>query len=217
MENVTLLHAPLPADGTWRWQRALLDALPYGKRLELERRDEAGLRASLGGLALLVLGAAQTRPAGLSVSGLAFAPDQKPRCDGGPYFSISHAEGRVACAVSETLDVGVDIERLGSPGPASDLDKLRRWTATEAVLKAAGLGLKHVNEVVLDADLTGATTGRQRCALRQVPIGEGYVCHLASAGAPAVRLCGVRLDDLATSLAIERSLRLAAQVQQALG
>ena len=190
----------------------MLRALPYAKQLELEGRDEMGQRASLGGLALLVLGAGQVREAGLALQRLAFAPDRKPHCDGGPFFSISHADGHVVCAVSETLDLGIDIERLAAEATAGDGAKLRRWTATESCLKAAGLGLRHADQVIVDSDLAGARIGSQRFALQQVDIADGYVCHLATAAVPATpRISAVSLDDPATSLEIQRSLGLATQ------
>ena len=192
----------------------MLRALPYAKQLELEGRDEMGQRASLGGLALLVLGAGQVREAGLALQRLAFAPDRKPRCDGGPFFSISHADGHVACAVSETVDLGIDIERLAAQATPGDGDKLRRWTATEACLKAAGLGLRHADQVLVEADFAGARIGSRRYALQQVGIADGYVCHLATAAVTAApRISAVSLNDPATSLEIERSLGLATQAQ----
>src|SRR5512137_1414945 len=54
VQTITLLHAPLRADVAWAWQHALLRALPYAKRLELERRDDAALQGALGGLALWI-------------------------------------------------------------------------------------------------------------------------------------------------------------------
>jgi phosphopantetheinyl transferase len=189
----------------------LLHALPYAKRLEFERRDEPDLRASLGGLALLVLGAGRANPV---LQRLTFAPDRKPHCDGGPFFSISHGDGHVACAISERLDLGIDIERLDARATSEDCEKLRRWTATEACLKAAGLGLRHADQVLVDIDFAGATIGPQRFALQQVNVADGYVCHLATAAAAcAPGIMAVRLDDAATSTEIERCLGLATQVE----
>jgi 4'-phosphopantetheinyl transferase len=79
-------------------------------------------------------------------------------------FSLSHAHGMVACAVTDDLDVGVDVEctdravnvldiaaRFFSPGEADLLEHLDPgsrcqrffdlWTLKEALAKALGVGL----------------------------------------------------------------------------
>ncbi len=210
MKNVTLLHASLSADDAWPWQQALLHALPYAKRLELERRDPAELRAALAGLALLIVGAERTRATGLAARQLLFAPGAKPRCSAGPFFSISHTRGRVVCAISETVDPGIDIESVAEA--VAERDALRRWTATEAALKAAGLGLRNAARVRLDVGLEYAEIAATRYALRELQIADGYVCHVATADtSPALEILAVDLDAPETSRAIERSLGVAAQ------
>lgn len=210
MQTVTLLHAPLRAGSAWPWQQALLRALPYAKRLELERRDEAALHAALGGLALWILGSQRLRHAAAPVQQLVFEPGRKPRSPGGPFFSISHAEGRVACAVSVDVDPGVDIEFLPDSASAGQREKLRRWTATEAVLKTAGLGLRGVGQVVLGSDLSSAVIGARRYVLVEAPVAEDYVCHVAAADAtPTLHISEVHLAEPATSRTLERSLGLA--------
>ena len=118
-------------------------------------RLEADKRRSLG-VELLLRYAMQE--AGLPFSYF-YDPLGKPRTEGG-FISLSHADERVAVAVSDT-DVGCDIEavkpvdprlaeRFFTPREAEDIansaDKddlfFRYWTLKESFMKATGQGMK---------------------------------------------------------------------------
>ncbi|MEZ5287417.1 MAG: 4'-phosphopantetheinyl transferase superfamily protein [Vicinamibacterales bacterium] len=91
----------------------------------------------------------------------------RPELSGGPGptlgFNVSHTKGLVACAVTATPDVGVDVERVDrqlthdiadrffAPREVADLRRLPAerqarvffdyWTLKEAYIKARGMGL----------------------------------------------------------------------------
>jgi 4'-phosphopantetheinyl transferase len=95
----------------------------------------------------------------------------KPRLiwpEGSLDFSVSHAGEQVAVAVSDSVAVGVDVERLGrlSADPAKDAVLTRSWVRKEAVIKAAG------------ADLTRTAA----CTLADLNPEHGYLAALAAFG-----------------------------------
>lgn len=101
-----------------------------------------------------------------------YGPHGKPRLEGGPHFNLSHAEGLALYAVSEDVEVGVDLEfvreppDIGDPACVSPEDFWRRWTRREALLKAEGVGLSG------EAD-------ESRWTLRDLEPAPGYVGALA--------------------------------------
>ncbi len=125
------------------WEPALLRALPYAKRLQLERRDPESCRASLAGIALMLVGARRLDGRTPHVANIVFPDAGKPRLAAAPYFSISHAGAHVCCALSNDTDLGIDLEiepvsNVYNPGSDDETRrKLQRWTALEATLKAA--------------------------------------------------------------------------------
>jgi len=159
--------------------------LPYAKRLDLERREPGARGASLAGVWLVLQGAVLLRGRAADVASLRFPADGKPRFDGGPFFSISHGLSHVAAAVCESLEIGFDLEETGAgPGDSHGVrDTLRRWTAAEAALKAAGRGLREAQAVELDALLATATLAGATYQLSPVVIARHVVAHLAAPAA----------------------------------
>ena len=158
----------------------LLARLAYAKRLELERRDPVARDAALAGIALALEAAQRLRGVALPVTGLCFPQDGKPAFVDGPYFSISHTDGRVACAASDELDCGFDFEFIPAGADDAARARLQRWTATEAVLKAAGRGLREAGEVRLDAGLRCGHLAAVRYTLLGIDLGSSYAAHLAT-------------------------------------
>ncbi len=88
-----------------------------------------------------------------------------------PYVSWSYAPGCAAVAWTWVADVGVDLEAAG-PEVAGVGDRVS-WTRAEAVLKATGEGLNR----------SPSEIGPDEAWTTRLPLSEGYVGHLAVAGA----------------------------------
>jgi hypothetical protein len=177
---VILLHASFPGHLPGSDLATLLARLPYGKRLELERRSPEERAAGLAGIALALEAARRLRGATVSAADLRFAQDGKPAFDGGPYFSVSHTDGCVACAASDALDCGFDFEFVPIGADEAARSRLRRWTAVEAVLKAAGRGLRESAQVEIAADRRTGRIQARRYHLREIDLGPLYLAHLAT-------------------------------------
>ena len=155
----------------------LLAALPYGRRLELEARDAAARRAGLAGTALALAALARVRGSPVRAAELAFPQGGKPAVPGGPDFSVAHAGDAVGVAAVQAGLVGFDLEPLVD---AADRARLERWTATEAVLKAAGRGLRDAGEVELSPALDAGRLAARHYRLHCVDAGMDCLAWLAT-------------------------------------
>jgi len=185
MTAVMVLHAHLDDQLDAARCASLLERLPYARRLELERRRHRLRVPSLLGVALLGEGMRLLRGTLLDPAQLRFPEGGKPHLDDGPRFSISHSNSRVAVALAETDEPGLDLEEL-RPG-RQDRALLERWTATEATLKALGAGLRRLRDVQLAEDLSHARLDGNVLQLRSVALGPGCVARLATV-APVTEL-----------------------------
>jgi phosphopantetheinyl transferase len=193
---ILLHHAALPARLDPALQSRWLAALPAGQAERLgRRRSDPDRIASLLGIALLIDCA---RAAGLeppSLSALEFPVHGKPAWHAGPDFSISHATGRVGCALAPAgVRVGLDLEargaatgeqlRLVSSVEERSLYETSRltaddlWTAKEAVVKAAGADLAAAGGVSLQLD--AAVLDGVRYVLIRPLLAPGFACTVAS-------------------------------------
>lgn len=178
MTDVLVLHAALRdalEAGRAAW---LLERLPYARRLDLERRDDAARSASLIGLELLVDGVTRLRGAPPEWSRLRFPTGGRPQLENGPWFSVSHSATRVAVALSEVGELGFDLEDVH--GTRLDRAALARWTAVEASLKATGSDLRQARDVRLAADLATAELAGRRVHLQHVALQPDCVACLAT-------------------------------------
>jgi phosphopantetheinyl transferase len=179
------MHARLRGGDVPEDLALLIERLPYAKRLDLERREPGARSASLAGIWLALEGAARLRGRAMDVASLRFPADGKPYLEGGPHFSMSHSPQHVAAAVCESVEIGFDLEDVDpiSGDSMEARQKLQRWTATEAVLKAAGRGLREARSVELDDTLASGTLAGVLYGLTPVEMSTHVVAHLAT---PAV-------------------------------
>lgn len=144
------------------------------------------------------LRAAGAGSAGSGPVQLEFPPRGKPRCPGGPDFSISHSGPLVACAAVSHGAVGLDLEcdpaverlTLATICDDAERDLARRigthrlWLAKEAALKAGGGTIEHIAAVRVFEG--GAVFGGVRYHGQHVALGSRWpACIMTSlAGVP---------------------------------
>ena len=184
MNAVIVLHAALPGHFGAALDALLLPQLAYARRQQLERCDAVARRASLAAIDLLLQGAVRLGAGPLDPGRIAFPDGGKPYVAGGPRFSVSHCATRVAVALSSCCELGLDVEDGVGPLESREapLRRLERWTATEAALKAAGLGLRSAGRVLLAPDLETAQVAEVTVQLRSLSLREGVVARLATVG-----------------------------------
>jgi phosphopantetheinyl transferase len=176
MNRVILYHALLP--GPSLTGRPVSGPLPnwtaelaYARRSQLPADPAARARSLLGiALALRALTALLGREVGPAE--LVFETDRKPRLrserrdEAGTDFSIAHAGRHVAVALRRGACIGLDLEDRGDALRPTLGARLSAWITREAVLKAAGLGLRDSARVALQGD--GASLDGRRFELREL-------------------------------------------------
>lgn len=215
VKTAILLHASLRPGLPPGCAARLLQALPYARRLHLERARAPVRTSSLAGLALVLTGAERGTGGVTRAADLRFEVDAKPRFMHGPGFSISHTAEHVACVVCAGAEVGLDIEPVPAEVEPAAIRKLVRWTATEATLKAAGAGLRRVQAVHLDeASLATSTFDSRRYLLRAFTLPPDLHGHVACAEPLDLAIERVDLDGDVVSGAVQRALGLPTQREQ---
>ena len=202
---LSLHYVAVPAQPWSALEREWLARLGPARRARLEAlRGAADRNASLLGIALLGRGCERLGVPFLPAT-LDGPPRGRPRLAGGPAFSISHAGGLVACVCGHGGVLGLDLEpvgaasaqvlrlALGEPERArlasGELDATVAWVMTEAVLKAAGLGIDAAARVRLGA--SGGSLDGRAYGLQRASLGDSHVAYVAHEPG-AVRLEVVR-------------------------
>lgn len=190
-QTLILYHTDLRGQWPEEGARALTARLPYGKRLGLGGGEPA--RASLAGVALALRALARVSGRTVQPRELRFGREAKPllaaqaageHCD----FSISHSGPFVGCAALAGGRVGFDLEFGEEP-------RLGDWVAREAVVKAAGFGVRALREVELTS--AGATCrGEAWHAQRLGHFPGAAACVMSSAPVRAVLAQAVPLAEL---------------------
>ena len=189
-QTLILYHTDLRDHWPEEAGRALAAQLPYLKRLSVASGTDAA-RATLAGIALArrALAALLGRP--VAVSEIVFAQDAKPQLGGGSAaadFSIAHSGSLVGCAAVRGAQVGFDVEQGTG-------ERLNNWVAREATVKAAGMGVRALNEVQLAPG--GALCRGTRWYGRALHAFPGATaCVMTSIEVAAVQLQALALADL---------------------
>ena len=177
MNLIMVLHGSIPRVADPVGLAALRASLPYGKRLELESATANDAAATLYGIALALEGLGRAAGRYVRPDELRFPQGGKPTAEGPASFSISHSGRRVGCAIGRARRLGFDLEPREARAAGTDT---HRWTAVEAVLKAAGVGLIRAHDVELDSRLErGRLDGREYWLYRPV-LHEDSIAHLAA-------------------------------------
>jgi 4'-phosphopantetheinyl transferase len=125
---------------------------------------------------------------------LKYNPYQKPFLENGPFFNIAHSGAYVVCAISEEIEIGIDIEKKRRkkfpdiPLAFTDTenamidncpDKLYDfWTKKEAIVKAEGRGLLHKLSTMETSEGITCLNGKQYTTM-EIAIDPDYACHIA--------------------------------------
>ena len=197
IESQTLIiyHTDLRGEWPEEGARALAARFAYARRLTLEGSSDAA-HASLAGLALALRGLAQVLGCAVAPGDLELAQGHKPRLGARLAaragtevdFSIAHSGPYVGCAVSADARVGFDLEF------GTDV-RLAEWVAREAVVKAAGLGIRALAGVELEPG--GARLDGERWHACPVPGFQGAAaCLMTSRPCARPWMHGIGLADL---------------------
>ncbi len=168
--------------------------MPYLKRLAVASGSERA-HATLAGVALALRALTHALGRHVHVSELIFAPDEKPRlaspaarARAAADFSIAHSGPHVGCAALRGARVGLDVEVGGDA-------HLENWVAREAVVKAAGLGVRAVKDVELHG--AGARCRSEHWHAHRLDQFAGAVaCVMTSVAIVAVEARPVPLAEL---------------------
>jgi 4'-phosphopantetheinyl transferase len=179
-----------------------LGRLPPARRATVSRWPDARARQrSLLASRLLGEGLRYLGYPAAALASLRHTERGRPTLDLPIEFSLSHCEGRVVCALATRGPVGVDVESVGPlraeafPLYLNAAERAwagrsaRRfysvWTRKEAVAKAAGTaGLAALPRIDTSQHEQGACFEGRLWHTAAVPVGLGYVAHLALGEAP---------------------------------
>lgn len=115
------------------------------------------------------------------------------------FFTISHSDTKVVCAITTQGEIGVDIEKVKQVeieafkafftdiewkeinAAASPINKLYwYWTRKESIIKALGVNLSHLHKIELDATKDHFIEKGKKWFLMDLDFGEGFHGALCS-------------------------------------
>ena len=115
------------------------------------------------------------------------------------FFSISHSDSKIVCAITTSGEIGIDIEKVKKVelenfksfftnkewkeinAATSPLDKFYwYWTRKESIIKALGVDLSHLHQIEVDPAKTHFIEKGKKWFLRDLDLGEGFHGALCS-------------------------------------
>ncbi len=199
---LSLHHVAVPAQPDSTLEAALSKRLPESRLVSIARQREPADRLVRALSSALVLAAARAEGLHLDPLAIAYPSDGPPHWPGGGCCSVSHSAVDVVVLIGSSAPLGVDVEnpfavkrsdlRLVLPaglrhGVASgSVDPTSAWMRIEAALKAAGTGLRGLNELVFDTEVN-ARIGSLRLDLRRVALSDQHSCWCAVGEGQAIR------------------------------
>lgn len=115
------------------------------------------------------------------------------------FFSISHSDTKVVCAITTQGEIGIDIEKVKKVelenfkafftekewteinSASSPLDKFYwYWTRKESIIKALGVNLSHLHKIEVDATKDQFIENGKKWFLTDLDFGEGFCGSLCS-------------------------------------
>lgn len=195
---ITLFHTFSESQLNERAFRTLLSYLPETDQERISRyRRWQDKQSHLIGRLLLLCGLVERGLPASSLEAVKTTGYGKPFIAGDIEFNISHSETCVACAVTDSGRIGVDVEAVGKTDISfykeymndAEWDEIQQstykqeaffdfWTKKEAVIKADGRGLNvPLNQIHLSKK-TAALSGKE-WSLLKVGLRRPYICHLA--------------------------------------
>lgn len=175
-------------------------------------RNWQDAQRSLAGNILLKKGLEILNIPGYSLHRLKYATYLKPYFDEQVKFNISHSGDYTICAISQTHEVGIDVEEINEI-PLIDFDEFfyeeewravldapdpllafyNLWTKKEAFLKVIGAGLNvPLNQVGIKNNVIKWKD--HEWILQPIPLHPSHVCHLCTnTPGPQVTISGLKL------------------------
>jgi 4'-phosphopantetheinyl transferase len=186
----------------------LLQQLPIDLQQKIVKyRNWQDAERSLAGNILLLKALQLIGRNDYALDNLKYTEFQKPYFDETISFNISHSGEYVICAISETIQLGVDLEEIKEI-PIEDFTNLfarqewdevidgenklqafyTLWTKKEAFLKAVGCGLSQpLNEVVIENNRIDWEN--KTWFLQEIKLDADHIAYVCSdVKAPAVRM-----------------------------
>lgn len=177
-----------------------IEELPIIKQKSLKKlRQPKDQLLSIAGLQLLKIAMAEYLNTPLSLKNLQFPEHGKPFFKASFDFNISHSGDIACCVVSDTMDVGIDIELHREVNPAvltkfypkdnnqvninNNHEFFDLWTKSEAIVKAANQGSIHnIKEIKLaqhGGNYQNKFWATYPIKIISVADNKEYTCHIA--------------------------------------